>query len=140
MVVTVIQLSSLAALAQEEDESGFSFYFDRHVLEWMVGFTDMPADYDQATYECWRKYRSLSDRLECSGIYVQEQNLLRDLSIIQMRGGDGLRPNAACACSVSNDNPSNVSAGLLGLGCSHGESVLVRAGASTLENLAKQGG
>ncbi len=46
---------------------------------------------------------------------------------------DGLRPNTAYSVSVSLDLVTNVPAGLFGIGGSPGESVFVKAGASTVE-------
>ena len=53
---------------------------------------------------------------------------------------DGLRPNTVYAVSVSVDLATNLSAGLIGIGGSPGESVFVKAGASTVEPLAEEDG
>ena len=51
----------------------------------------------------------------------------------------GLRPNTMYAVSVSIDLATNVPAGLFGIGSSPGESVYVKAGASTVEPIAAEG-
>ena len=50
----------------------------------------------------------------------------------------GLRPNAAYAVSVSLDLATNVPTATFGIGGSPGESVFVKAGASTVEPLAAE--
>ena len=135
-VVTAILLSQSAAHAQDGSEGEFSF--DSDAEGWMVGFADLPIDYDQSIYELDHDHRPLPDGLEGRGIYVQGHNRSDDLFMFLKRRIDGLRPNTAYAVSMSIDLATNVSAGLIGIGGSPGESVFVKAGASTAEPVAEE--
>ena len=104
----------------------------------MVGFADLPADFDQQTFELDHGHRPLPDGLEGSGIYVQGHNRSDDLFMFLKRQVDELRPNTSYAVSVSIDLATNVPAGLFGIGGSPGSSVFVKAGASTSEPVADQ--
>ena len=139
MAMTVLSGPS-AVLAQGGDEVDLSFDFERDAQGWMVGFADLPVDYDNSIYELNHGHRTLPDGLEGSGIYVQGHNRSDDLFMFLKRRVDGLRPNTTYAVSVSIDLATNVSAGLIGIGGSPGESVFVKAAASTVEPLAKEDG
>ncbi|MDE2861460.1 MAG: PEP-CTERM sorting domain-containing protein [Chloroflexota bacterium] len=140
LVVMAVLFGPSAALAQDGRVSEFRFDFDRDAQGWTIGFADLPVDYDQSIYELDHGHRSLPDGLEGSGIYVQGHNRSDDLFMYLKRRVDGLRPNTAYAVSVSIDLATNVSAGLIGIGGSPGESVFVKAGASTVEPLAEVDG
>ena len=140
LVVTAILLSPAAALAQDGGEGEFNFEFDSDAEGWMTGFADLPADYDQSIYELDHEHRPLPDGLGGGGIYVQGHNRSDDLFMYLKRRVDGLRPNTAYAVSISVDLAGNVPAGLFGIGGSPGESVFVKAGASTVEPLAEEDG
>ena len=133
LVVITIPLGAPVALAQDGAEVEFSFDFESDAEGWTVGFADLPVDYDQSIFELDHEYRPLPDGLGGSGIYVQGHNRSDDLFMFLKRRVDGLRPNAAYAVSVSVDLATNVSAGLIGIGGSPGESVFVKAGASAVE-------
>ncbi len=111
----------------------FSFTFDNGAEGWTVGFADLPADYDQSIYELDHGHRPLPDGLQGSGIYVQGHNRSDDLFMFLKRRVEGLQPDAAYEVDVSVDLATNVSAGLVGIGGSPGESVFVKAGASDVE-------
>ena len=71
--------------------------------------------------------------LEGSGIYVQGHNRSDDLFMFLKRRVEGLRPGAEYRVHASVDLATNVPAGSVGIGGSPGESVFVKAGASTVE-------
>ena len=137
MAMTILSGPS-AVLAQGGDEVDLSFDFESDAQGWMVGFADLPVDYDNSIYELDHQHRTLPDGLEGSGIYVQGHNRSDDLFMFLKRRVDGLKPNTTYAVSVSIDLATNVSAGLIGIGGSPGESVFVKAGASTVEPLAEE--
>ena len=139
LAVMAILLSPSGALAQDEAEAGFNFNFEDDAEGWTVGFADLPTNYDQSIYELDSDHRPLPDGLEGSGIYVQGHNRSDDLFMFLKRRVDGLRPNTVYAVSVSIDLATNVSAGLVGIGGPPGESVYVKAGASTVEPVATEG-
>ena len=118
----------------------FSFSFDDGPEGWTAGFADLPADYDQSIYELDHGHRPLPDGLEGSGIYVQGHNRSDDLFMFLKRRVEGLQPDAAYEVEVSVDLATNVSAGLVGIGGSPGESVFVKAGASDMEPVTMEDG
>ena len=122
--------------AHETGESEFNFDFESGSEGWVVGFADLPVNYDQSIYELDHEHRPLPEGLEGGGIYVQGHNRSDDLFMFLKRRVDGLRPDTTYAVSVSVDLATNVPAGLVGIGGSPGESVYVKAGASTVEPLA----
>ena len=111
----------------------FSFTFDNDAEGWTVGFADLPTDYDQSIYELDHGHRPLPNGLVGNGIYIQGHNRSDDLFMFLTRRVDGLQPNAAYTVEVSVDLATNVGAGLIGIGGSPGESVYVKAGASSVE-------
>ena len=138
-VVMAILLRPSAAFAQERGEGEFSFDFGSDAEGWTVEFADLPVDYDQSIFELDSGHRPLPDGLEGSGIYVQGHNRSDDLFMFLKRRVGGLRPNAAYTVSVSVNLATNVPAGSFGIGGSPGESVYVKAGASTVEPVAVEG-
>lgn len=137
MAMTVLSGPS-AVLTQGGDEIDLSFDFESDAQGWMVRFADLPVDYDNSIYELDHGHRTLPDGLEGSGIYVQGHNRSDDLFMFLKRRVDGLKPNTTYAVSLSIDLATNVSAGLIGIGGSPGESVFVKAGASTIEPLTEE--
>ena len=139
-VVMAILLSPPAALAQDGGEGEFNFDFKSDAEGWVVGFADLPVDYNQSIFELAHEHRPLPDGLESSGIFVQGHNRSDDLFMSLKRRVDGLRPNTAYTVFVSVDLATNVPAGLFGIGGSPGESVFVKGGASTVEPVAEEDG
>ena len=137
MAMTILSSPSVV-LAQGGDEVDLSFDFESDAQGWMVEFADLPVDYDNSIYELDHEHRTLPDGLEGSGIYVQGHNRSDDLFMFLKRRVDGLKPNTTYAVSVSIDLATNVSVGLIGIGGSPGESVFLKAGASTVEPLAEE--
>ncbi len=111
----------------------FTFDFEEDAEGWTVGFADLPADYDQSTFEFEHGRRQLPDGLEGSGIFVQGHNRSDDLFMFLKKRVGGLAPNTTYMVHVSIDLATNVASGLIGIGGSPGESVFVKAGASTAE-------
>ena len=129
-----------ASLAQYGTQGGFTFDFERDAQVWTVGFADLPVGHDQSIYELGHEHGPLPDGLEGSGIYVQGHNRSGDLFIFLKRRVDGLRPNTVYEVSVSVDLATNVSAGMVGIGGSPGESAFVNARTSTVETPAEEDG
>ena len=71
-----------------------TFTFDSDAEGWMVGFADLPFDYDQSICELDHAHRRLPDGLEGSGIYVQGHNRSEDLFMFLKRRVEGLSPGA----------------------------------------------
>ena len=143
-LIAVVLAASLlippsGALAQEGASAEFSFNFENDVEGWTVGFADLPVNHDQSIYDLDSGHRRLPDGLEGSGVYLQGHNRSDDLFMFLKRQVDGLRPNAAYAVSASLDLATNVPTAAFGIGGSPGESVYVKAGASTIEPVAVEG-
>ena len=135
--------SSLTALpprSHRAAEVTFDFIFERDAEGWIAGFADLPVDYDPQLFELDSAHRALPDGLhQHSGILMQGHNRSDDLFMYLKRQVDGLQPNTAYDVSVTVDLATNVQAGLVGIGGAPGESVFVKAGASTVEPAASEG-
>ena len=125
--------------ARDGVEVDLNFDFESNSEGWTVGFADLPVNFDQSIFELDHGHRPLPDDLGDSGIYVQGHNRSDDLFMFLKRRVDGLRPDTSYMVSVSIDMATNVPAGLVGIGGSPGESVFVKAGASTVEPTAQEG-
>ena len=139
LVVMASLLSSSGVLAQDGSDDMFSFDFESDAEGWMVGFADLPVDYNESIFELAHGHRPLPNGLEGNGIYVQGHNRSDDLFMFLKRRVDGMRPNTVYEVAVSIDLATNVSTGLVGIGGSPGESVFVKAGASTVKPLVVEG-
>ena len=115
-----------------------TFSFENDSQGWLTGFADLPADFDQSTFELDSGHRPLPEGQEGSGMYLQGHNRSDDLFMFLSRQVEGLRPETAYAVTVSIDLATNVPAGLMGIGGSPGESVYVKAGASAVEPLVEE--
>ena len=111
----------------------FSFSFETDAEGWVVDFADLPTDYDQSIYELDSGHHALPDGLEGAGVHVQGHNRSDDLFMYLKRRVDGLSAGASYRVSVTVDLATNVGVALVGIGGSPGESVFVKAGASTVE-------
>ncbi len=118
-------------LSPEVVEFDFSFAIDAD--GWVVGFADLPEDYDQSIYELDGGHRALPDGLEGSGIYLQGHNRSDDLFMYLKRQVEGLVPGASYNVSATVDLATNAPLDSIGIGGSPGQSVYVKAGASTTE-------
>ncbi len=130
-LVRALKLIPDSTPALETVRFGFSLELDSE--GWVVGFADLPADYDPSIYELDSGHRALPEGLHGAGIYVQGHNRSDDLFMYLKRRVDGLIPMASYEVAVTVELATNVGAGLIGIGGSPGESVFVKAGASTVE-------
>jgi len=130
-LVRALKLIPDSTPALETVRFGFSLELDSE--GWVVGFADLPADYDPSIYELDSGHRALPEGLHGAGIYVQGHNRSDDLFMYLKRRVDGLIPMASYEVAVTVELATNVAAGLIGIGGSPGESVFVKAGASTVE-------
>ena len=109
------------------------FSFETDADGWVVGFADLPEDYDQSIYELNGGHRALPDGLDGAGIYVQGHNRSDDLFMYLKRRVDGLTPATSYTVSATVDLATNAALASVGIGGSPGSSVFVKAGASTAE-------
>ena len=125
--------ASGATTDREDEPQEFSYSFANDPEGWVVGFADLPQDYDQSIYELSHSHSPLPDGLEGSGIYVQSHNRSDDLFMFVKRQVGGLRADATYKVVASVDLATNVAGNLIGIGGSPGGSVYVKAGASPVE-------
>ncbi len=133
--------ASCASTEEEEQEAAeteFSFTFEDGAEGWTAGFADYPVDFDPSIYELDAGHRPLPAGLEGHGLYIQGHNRSDDLFMFFKRPVGGLEPEAEYSAVLTLDLATNVAAGLVGIGGSPGESVFVKAGASTAEPLAPE--
>ncbi len=109
------------------------FGFDEGPEDWVAGFADYPADGDPEIFELEADWRALPSNLDGNALYIQGHNRSDDLWMYWKRAIEGLEPNTQYSVEVSIELASNVPEGLVGIGGSPGESVFVKAGASTDE-------
>ena len=124
--------------SEESPEPGpglveLDFSFETNADGWVVGFADLPEDYDQSIYELDGGHRALPNGLDGAGIFVQGHNRSDDLFMYLKQRVDGLTPAASYAVSATVDLATNAALASVGIGGSPGSSVFVKAGASTAE-------
>ena len=137
LVVACVSSASCTS-TQEGAKAEFSFSFRRDAEGWTAGFADLPAGFDPSIYELDSGHRRLPDGLEGNGLYIQGHNRSDDLFMFFKRQVGGLKAAAAYTVVLSLDLATNVPTGSFGIGGSPGESVFVKAGASTAEPLAPE--
>ena len=120
------------------ESRNFTFSFENDNQGWLTGFADLPANFDQDTFELDSGHRPLPEGLGGTGMYNQGHNRSDDLFMFVKRQVEGLLPEALYAVTVSLDLVTNVPAGLVGIGGSPGENVYVKAGASTVEPIVEE--
>ena len=137
-LVAVVLLVPSTVMAQDAGAE-FTYRFLRDAEGWTAGFAALPVDHDRQLFELDSVYRALPDGLhQSSGMFMQGHNRSADLFMYLKRQVDGLQPNTVYDVSVSLHLATNVQAGLVGIGGAPGESVFVKAGASTIEPTASE--
>ncbi|MCE2513174.1 MAG: hypothetical protein J4F50_11640, partial [Acidimicrobiia bacterium] len=111
----------------------FGYSFETDADGWVFDFADLPENYDPSIYELHAGHSALPSGLDGAGVCVQGHNRSDDLFMYLKRRVDGLDPGASYSATVTVDLATNVALGLVGIGGSPGQSVYVKAGASTLE-------
>ena len=114
-------------------DSEFTYAFEDGEQGWIAGFADLPADADPKFYELDSSWEPLPSPLEGHGIYVQGHNHSDDLFMFVKKQVEGLEPDTAYQATFAIDLATNVPEGLVGIGGSPGDSVYVKAGATTVE-------
>jgi hypothetical protein len=116
-----------------EKEYQFTYTFNEDQEDWITGFADLPADFDEAFYELDSGWGALPSGLEGNAIYLSGHNHSDDLFMFLKVQVEGLKPNTAYQAEFTIDLASNTPEGMMGIGGSPGESVYVKAGATTNE-------
>ena len=134
LVILILFSFALAGCATSYDtEYQFEFNFEDDEQGWVTGFADLPADYDPAIYELDSGWGELPSGLEGNAIFLSGHNRSDDLFMFLKVQVEGLKPNTTYQAESTIDLASNVPEGMMGIGGSPGESVFVKAGATTDE-------
>jgi len=116
-----------------EKEFRFDFTFEENEEGWITGFADLPADYNQESFELDAGWGELPSGLEGNAIYMQGHNRSDDLFMYLTKEIEGLKPDTRYQLVFTIELASNTPAGMVGIGGSPGESVFVKAGAVNYE-------
>ena len=116
-----------------EQEYKFEYDFKADEQGWETGFADLSADYDPGIYELDSGWGELPSGLEGNAIYLSGHNRSDDLFMFLQVQVEGLKPDTTYQATFSIDLASNMPEGMMGIGGSPGESVFVKAGATTNE-------
>ena len=116
-----------------EKEYQFTYTFNEDQEDWITGFADLPADFDETFYELDSGWGALPSGLEGNAIYLSGHNHSDDLFMFLKVHVDGLKPDTTYQVHFSIDLASNTPEGMMGIGGSPGESVYVKAGAVNYE-------
>ena len=114
-----------------------SFDFEDGPQGWNPAFADYPADADLGIYELEADWRPLPENLDGNALYIHGHNRSDDLWMQWARAIEDLEPDTEYAVSISIELATAIPEGLVGIGGSPGESVYVKAGASTNEPAAE---
>ncbi len=134
LVMLILLSFALADCATSYDtEYQFEFEFENDEQGWVTGFADLPADYDPMIYELDSGWGELPSGLEGNAIFLSGHNRSDDLFMFLKVQVEGLKPDSTYQVEFSIDLASNTPEGLMGIGGSPGESVFVKAGATTQE-------
>lgn len=136
VLITCLTLTSCTS-TQGATEAEFSFTFQSDAEGWTAGFADLPANFEPSIYELDSGYRPLPPGLEGNGLYIQGHNRSDDLFMFFKRRIDGLQADATYEVFASLDLATNILSNTFGIGGSPGESVYVKAGASTIEPVSE---
>jgi hypothetical protein len=116
-----------------QQEYQFEYDFETDEQGWVTGFADLPVDYDPVIYELDSGWGELPSSLEGNAIYLSGHNRSDDMFMFLKVQVEGLKPDTNYQAFFSIDLASNTPEGMMGIGGSPGESVFVKAGATTLE-------
>lgn len=116
-----------------EQEYQFEYTFEEDQQGWVTDFADLPADYDPEIYELDSDWSELPSGLEGNAIYLRGHNRSDDLFMFLKVQVEELKSNTTYQAEFTIELASNVPEGLMGIGGSPGESVFVKAGATTDE-------
>jgi hypothetical protein len=113
------------------------FDFANGLQSWVGGFADYPAN-NSEIFELTTDYRPLPAPLDSSknALFISGINRSDDLWMFYKRRVTGLRPNSLYRVQFAVQFATEAANGCFGVGGAPGESVFVKAGASTVEPMA----
>ncbi|QOR66312.1 protease complex subunit PrcB family protein [Cytobacillus suaedae] len=117
-----------------QEQLTFTYNFEKGLSSWQAGFSDLPSNYQQRDYKLAFEHKK--SPLNSKAIYTSGTNQSSDLFMYVKKKLDtraGLKPNTTYQVDLEFDLLTNVPGGQNGIGGSPGESVFVKAGATTFE-------
>lgn len=120
------------------EKQNIEYEFDHDLSGWTGHFADLPAAYSQDSFELDFGHRIIplkGEKLK-KGLLLSGINRSDDLFMYAKKKigpKEGLLPNTTYLVEMEVEFYTNVDPGLIGAGGSPGESVYVKAGASTIE-------
>jgi hypothetical protein len=136
-VALTLTVAGLICVGCSTDDGGgdseLTYDFEDGDQGWIAGFADLPADTDPAFYELASSWEPLPSPLDGHGMYIQGHNHSDDLFMFLKKQVEGLKPDTTYQATFAIDLATNVPEGLMGIGGSPGDSVYVKAGATTIE-------
>lgn len=131
-------LQGQRCFAEELYSLQLTYSFERRMQGFEAVFADLPADWDQPTYQIDYRREELPPPLNgYHGLRLTSHNSSDDLAMLVKAPVRGLEPNAIYRVELDADIGSNVPTGCAGIGGSPGESVYVKLGASGAEPVAE---
>jgi hypothetical protein len=131
---------SISGCTLSPNETGLNVFvfesdFNEGQDQWTAGFTDYPAgEWDSAAFELMFEYAPLPAPLQHrKGMMLSGNNHSDDLFMFIKRKVSGLSPETVYALDFDVEFASNAPTGAIGAGGAPGESVYLKAGASSLE-------
>jgi cyclophilin family peptidyl-prolyl cis-trans isomerase len=112
----------------------FPFDFTAQDEKFAAGFADLPANFDPAQYALRSSRTNLPANLgRKPALFISGANRSDDLWMFWKRKAVGLLPNTVYEATFDLELASAAAAGMIGIGGAPGESVFLKAGASTAE-------
>ena len=116
LIMAAVVLLSIAsgdstAFAQTPElatDNAFEFAFENEAEGWTADFADLPADFDQPTYELDSGFRALPESLSGNGFYIQGHKISDDLFMYLKRQVEGLLPSTTYPMTVEIDLATDV--------------------------------
>ena len=138
-LIFLIVLAGLFGCDLSSDTSGilvfsYSFDFGESQDNWEVDFTDFPAGVDSSSYELQFAYTDRPSNLGTKkSMMMSGNNHSDDLFMFMKRKISDLSPNTDYTLVFEVELASNAPKGLAGIGGAPGESVFLKAGATSTE-------
>ncbi len=137
-VVRLTTIRGQRCFAEELYSLQLIYSFERRMQGFDAVFADLPADWDQETYELdYRRVELPSPLSGYTGLRLTGHNRSDDLAMLVKAPVKGLEPDALYWVELDVELASNVPQGCFGIGGSPGESVFVKLGAAGIEPLAE---
>lgn len=131
------KLQGLRCLAEEQFSQQLIFSFERRMQGFTSVFADLPANWDQPTYQLDFRREPVPPPInDFHGLRLTGHNSSDDLIMLAKAPVHGLLPGAIYRVEMDVDIATNVPYGCSGVGGSPGESVYVKLGAAGIEPIA----